>query len=305
MGQQGGGFAMRREGPLFSVIIPTFLRPYQLHSCLNSLAFLDYPKDRFEVIVVDDGSEKPPDKIVTSFKNMFAIKLIRQSHAGPAAARNAGAAKAEGRFLAFTDDDCLPDPDWLKSLEKKSLENPGCAIAGRTYNGLPENLFAEASQELIEYFHSYFNVMPHHASFLTSNNMAVAANDFDNVGGFDANFKYAGGEDREFCYRWLKSGYRLIYEREAKVKHIHLLTLRTFFRQQHNYGRGAFQLRKSFSRSIDRPFGFEKLSFYKNLLAHPLKGSCNENKNTLSILFLISQVAVTIGFTREMLASMQ
>jgi cellulose synthase/poly-beta-1,6-N-acetylglucosamine synthase-like glycosyltransferase len=296
---------MRGERFLFSVIIPTFIRPYQLQRCLNSLTFLDYPRDRFEVIVVDDGSKKPPDKIIDSFKNILAIKLIRQSHSGPGAARNLGASKAKGSFLAFTDDDCLPDQDWLKSLEKKFIENPACAIAGRAYNGLPKNSFAEASQELIDYLHSYFNVTPHHATFLTSNNMAVAKKDFQDIGGFDTNFQYAGGEDREFCYRWLQSGYRLIYDPEVKVKHMHLLTLRTFVSQQLYYGRGAFQLQKSLSRAIDRRFSFEKLSFYTNLLSHPLKVSCCENKITLSILFLLSQVAVTIGFIGEMLTSLQ
>ena len=110
---------MGEKRPFFSIIIPTYNRPRQLHECLKSIERLEFPKKRFEVIVVDDGSKRSLRKLIRSFDNHFSAKLIQQSNAGPAAARNSGAAHAMGDFVVFTDDDCLTVPHWLSKLEKR------------------------------------------------------------------------------------------------------------------------------------------------------------------------------------------
>jgi glycosyltransferase involved in cell wall biosynthesis len=88
------------ERPTLSIIIPTHSRPVQLAACLASIARLDYPRDRVEVIVVDDGG-----KTQLSAFNIpsggFPLKRLVQAHAGPAAARNNGVAHADGQFVAF------------------------------------------------------------------------------------------------------------------------------------------------------------------------------------------------------------
>lgn len=99
---------MGQEQPFFSIIIPTYNRPERLATCIQSLAHLDYSRDRFEVIVVDDGSPMPLEPVVAPFQNKFDVTLIKQPNAGPATARNTGAARASGQFLVFTDDDCMP-----------------------------------------------------------------------------------------------------------------------------------------------------------------------------------------------------
>lgn len=102
------------ENPLFSIIIPTYGRPEQLARCLDAITRLEYPRSAFEVIVVDDGSEMSPEDTVRHFELSIEVKLFIQEHAGPAAARNKGAREAKGQFLAFTDDDCKPSPEWLQ-----------------------------------------------------------------------------------------------------------------------------------------------------------------------------------------------
>src|SRR5215469_7673983 len=86
----------------FSIIIPTYKRPTQLATCLEAVNGLDYPKDSFEVLVVDDGSQDPPQELVQRFAHRIQIQLIKKSHAGPAAGRNTGAQHARGELLAFT-----------------------------------------------------------------------------------------------------------------------------------------------------------------------------------------------------------
>ncbi len=107
---------MRKDQPTFSIIVPAHNRPDKLAKCLNALTSLSYPSDCFEVIVVDDGSTLPLEPVVAPFAVSSNIILLRQPNAGPATARNFGATKAKGTFLAFTDDDCAPSPDWLNVL---------------------------------------------------------------------------------------------------------------------------------------------------------------------------------------------
>lgn len=82
--------------PFFSIIIPTYSRPEQLVACLQSLTHLDYPRDRFEVIVVDDGSDMPLEGVVTPLRNWLEVTLLRQMNSGLGVARNTGAARAKG-----------------------------------------------------------------------------------------------------------------------------------------------------------------------------------------------------------------
>src|SRR5262245_22867809 len=102
--------------PFFSVIVPTYERAQQLALCLHALACQNYPRDLFEVLVVDDGSTLSQEASVDAFRGKLNVQLLSQPHSGPAAARNYGARYARGSFLAFTDDDCAPCPTWLQTL---------------------------------------------------------------------------------------------------------------------------------------------------------------------------------------------
>ena len=99
--------------PSFSVVVATHSRPRQLARCLEALADLDYPRDRVEVLVVDDGGSKSLDRVIAPYRDRLNLALLSQARAGPGAARNTGAARAKRTFLAFTDDDCIVSPDWL------------------------------------------------------------------------------------------------------------------------------------------------------------------------------------------------
>ncbi|MBA2450110.1 MAG: glycosyltransferase family 2 protein, partial [Chloroflexi bacterium] len=152
---------MAHELPAFSIVVPTYNRPRQLADCLQALAGLDYPRERFEVIVVDDGSATSLEPVVERFREKLSLTLIRQPNAGPAAARNVGAARASGQFLAFTDDDCRPSPDWLEAFAKSFGPRPDAALGGRTLNALPANAYSTATQLLLEYVNAYTHAAPH------------------------------------------------------------------------------------------------------------------------------------------------
>jgi glycosyltransferase involved in cell wall biosynthesis len=283
----------------FSIVIPTYNRPERLEKCLKSIDDLDYPRDRFEVIVVDDGSSTPLDPVVLPFKEGLNIQLIRQNNQGPATARNTGAFKAQGQVILFTDDDCQLDPKWLTNLAQPFEEQPDSLIGGQTVNQLSDNLYSQASQLLVDYLYSYYNADLQQASFFTSNNFGLSKARFCEIGGFDTTFPLAAGEDRELCDRWLHHDYQMVSVPEALVYHSHHLTLKSFWRQHFNYGRGAFHFRQVRARRDAAPVKVEPLNFYTDLLRYPFARSSNHLPILVMGLFLVSQVANTLGFFWE------
>ncbi len=222
----------------FSVIITTFNRPASLARALAALARSNYPRTEFEVIVVDDGGSEPLEPILARFETTINATLIRQpANRGPAQARNRGAEVAGNEFLAFTDDDCEPRPQWLSALARRLLHSPECLVGGRTVNGLPDNPYSAASQLIVDMVYSAYNADPANSQFFATNNLAVRADLFRSCGAFDDQFRVS--EDREFCNRWRHRGQLMSYAPDAVVEHRHPLSLGAFWRQHFRYGQGA------------------------------------------------------------------
>ena len=304
------------SAPFFSVVIPTYNRPERLANCLAALAEQDYPRDRTEVIVVDDGSPTPLDSVVEPLRSQLSITLIRQQNAGPAAARNVGAQQAKGPLLAFTDDDCMPSPDWLSGFAQRLADQPNAMVGGRSLNALPDNSYSTASQALIDYLYSYYSgsapakqnanaleqmpePSPEQTMFFASNNIAMARENYLNVGGFDTAFPLAAAEDRELCDRWQHQGLLMTYAPEITIRHAHHLSLPSFWRQHFGYGRGAFCFHQVRSQRNSQPIRVEPLKFYTDLLTYPLSRADVKSPLFVSMLFFLSQVATTTGFFWE------
>jgi GT2 family glycosyltransferase len=277
-----------------TIIIPTYNRPDSLCHCLQGIASLAYDRHRFEIIVVDDGSHSPQKELLANAVVQH-VRWLRQTNAGPAAARNAGAAIANGRLLCFTDDDCVPHSDWLTHLLTQFEQMPTAVSGGQTINRLTENPYATASQLLIDYLYRHYRLPDQNAPrFFTSNNLAVSANLFRQMGGFDTTMPLAGGEDREFCERWRLAGRPLHFVPGAVVYHAHPLNLRRFWRQHFNYGRGAWQFRQRVAGVKLEPAGF-----YGCLLAYPWRVDKLRKRPFLTLLLVLSQLANAAGYLRE------
>jgi GT2 family glycosyltransferase len=292
---------MDRERPFVSVIIPTYNRPRQLEICLQSIARLRYPQTRFEVLVLDDGSPTSPQAVVAPFRDELAVTLLTRPHAGPAAARNAGAAQAEGELLAFTDDDCWPDAHWLQTLAARFAASPDCAIGGRTLNAFPSNPYSTTSHLILELVYAHYNTNPGQALFFATQNLAVPARRFRMLGGFDATFFPFASEDRDFCDRWLQHGLQMIYAPEAVVYHAHEMTLRSFSRQHLEYGRGAFRFHRARTRRGSGGFARD-FSFHLNLpklLRRSFPPVGTRRAVSLLALLMIWQAANAAGFVFE------
>lgn len=286
--------------PSFSVIIPTYRRPRQLHRCLEALSRMRYPRDRFEVIIVSDERENLPTHVVTAFRSQMSLTLLSQSHAGPASARNLGARHAQGDYLAFTDDDCAPASDWLTALATRFVAFPDHAVGGRTINALRRNACATASQMLISYLYNYYNTTSRGATFFASNNLAFPREAFHSVGGFDIIPSRASAEDRELCDRWLYYGYSMIYAPEARVYHFHDMSLLGYCRQHFTYGRGAFYFRRARAERGQGPVRLEPRNFYLDLVRYPfVQKEAEQPAPLLSGLLILSQVINAAGYLFE------
>lgn len=249
--------------------------------------------------MVDDGG-KTSVNVVKSLQDDLPVILLSQTHAGPAAARNTGSMRARGKYLAFTDDDCLPATNWLQALKARFERTPDHLIGGRVVNGFPENPYSTAAQLLVDYLYAYCNSNGLRTKFFTSNNLAVPAERFRSLGGFDTSFPLAAAEDREFCDRWQHYGYAVTYAPEVTVSHASALTFGSFWRQQFHYGRGAFAFHKIRAQRKQNGITLERPSFYFNLLQYPLKqGRCGAQELAMAGLLLVSQGAVATGFLLE------
>jgi GT2 family glycosyltransferase len=284
--------------PLFSIIVPTCGRHSQLIACLASLAAQEFPRDGFEVIVVDDGSVPPVDDCVAPFRARLDLKLISQPNAGPAAARNRGAAEARGRFLAFTDDDCLPVAGWLAALAARFDASPDALVGGRTINALASNAYSATSQLIIDVVYEYYNAERGGVSFFASNNFAVPTAAFREAGGFDESFRCS--EDRDFCDRWRARGLRLVYAHEAVVRHAHALGALSLWRQHFGYGRGALRFHRKREARGAGSFKPES-AFYSKLLRAALAQQRKSQSIKMTALLAWAQLANAAGFFYERL----
>jgi GT2 family glycosyltransferase len=283
----------------FSVVVPTHGRPRALGRCLAALAAQSFPAGAYEVIVVNDGGPWPDAPPIPA--TACAIRVLHQPrNSGPGPARNHGARLARFSHLAFTDDDCEPDPDWLARLAVVCRHDPEAMLGGRTLNRLRRDPFAEASQVVVTAAYRWHNAGPGPARFLAANNMVCPHASFIRLGGFGGAFRTA--EDRDLCDRWLEAGGRIVEVKGAWIRHAHALHPASFWRQHRHYGRGAFQLHQARSRRSGQRFRPDP-RFFGTLLLEPFRQHSPQRALPLAPLCLLSQLASLHGFTEAGLAA--
>jgi glycosyltransferase involved in cell wall biosynthesis len=194
-----------------SVIIPTYKRPALLMECIKALARQTFDKAAFEVIVVSDGPDRITQKLVTSWKHtglldIEYIPLDRKK--GPAAARNTGWKIASGELIAFTDDDCQPEPSWLEELWDASQTMDAALFSGRVIVPLSD---APTDYE-------WNTAKLETAEFITAN-CACQRSVMERTGGFDERFEMAWREDSDLYFNARWQHIPLIHLNNAVVVH--------------------------------------------------------------------------------------
>jgi GT2 family glycosyltransferase len=278
-----------------TIVVPTHRRPRALAACLAGLAAQVDPPADLEVVVVDDGGGVPLGPVIDGVRDRLDVTLVSQANAGPAAARNAGAERARGDLLAFTDDDCVPRSDWLRTLVALAGSTAGAAVSGRTVNALRDNPYSAAAQLVIDVGYEQTGYGSRGVPFFTTNNLLVPAAAFRALGGFDTSFRTA--EDRDFCARWAASGRRFAHARDAVVDHAHALGLWGFVRLHYEYGRGACRFHRAQASRGGR-IAVEP-AYYLALARRPLREPPRRRAG-LAGLLAAWLLATTAGFGREL-----
>ena len=187
-------------------------------------------RDRYEVIVVDDGSTDRTAEVA----RRYGVRLIRQPNAGPAAARNQGVQVSQGDILLFTDADCAPTPDWIERLIEP-LHASEVAGAKGVYRTRQRELVARFVQ--LEYEDKYARMSCRdRIDFVDTYSAAYRRHVFLANGGFDTVFPTASVEDQEFSFRLARKGYRLLFAPRAVVYHRHDVSLAEYWRRKFHIG---------------------------------------------------------------------
>jgi GT2 family glycosyltransferase len=224
----------------FSVIIPSYQRPKALAACLEAFLHLDYPSGEWELIVVNDGASNSFDAISPNLASQLPLTLLSLStNQGPAAARNKGASIAKGDYLAFTDDDCLVEKDWLRAFEEGFQATQADALGGDWLNPYPREAGAVTWQLYMSFLREELRDKAGNPLLLLSNNAAYKREVFAALGGFDASFSLAAAEDLDLSHRLVAAFYHQDFCLRAKVWHEHQSSALNFIKQQWRYGRGA------------------------------------------------------------------
>jgi GT2 family glycosyltransferase len=237
--------------PFVSVVVPVLNGERTLGDCLVSLLRTDYPEERREILVVDNGSTDRTAEIIKS----LPVRYLREERQGAPAARNTGIKASRGELVAFTDADCVVTREWLGELVRAFDEDGIGGVAGEIFPyppKTPAERYAARVRSLSPQKYLSRPMLP----FAVFANLAFRRDVFDRVGLLDEAITM-GAEATDFCTRFLRgTGLRLEYAPDAVVFHRYRATAREFFRQQWNYGRGHVLLHIKYRREI--PWGWRQ-----------------------------------------------
>jgi cellulose synthase/poly-beta-1,6-N-acetylglucosamine synthase-like glycosyltransferase len=247
------------DAPELTVIIPSRERPERLARCLDSIIASEYPRDRYEIVVVDNAPETDRTRVmVESYAGRDPlVRYVREDRSGSASARNAGLDVVDNEIVVFTDDDVIAGRHWLTEIARAFVSGPeiGC-VSGLL---VPAELDTPAQIWFEQYggFSRGFDrkvydlhgnrlaspLYPYSAGvFGTGNNMAFRRSVLERIGRFDPALGNGtpalGGVDSEVLLRTVLCGHTIVYEPRAFVHHAHRRDYEALRRQIYNYGAG-------------------------------------------------------------------
>jgi mycofactocin system glycosyltransferase len=231
---ESSGMSLPSPLPKVSVIVPVRNRPHDIGTCLTSLLELNFPKEKLQIIVVDDASEDETATVAESFPVTLHRMRERQ---GASSCRNWGARHAEGDILCFVDSDCVADRDWLIELLAVFRE-PAVAAAGGLVSSYDDKTaldrYERVKSSLRMGTHCTDSAMGNDFFYLPSCNLAVRRDCFLELGGFDDRLEV--GEDVDLCWRIVDKGHIIEYRPSARVLHRHRNSVGAFCRRRFEYG---------------------------------------------------------------------
>jgi glycosyltransferase involved in cell wall biosynthesis len=226
--------------PRVSVVVCAYNAERTMDACLESLRTLNYPD--YEVIVVNDGSTDRTLEISERHRAVYdadpggpRMVIISQENKGLSVARNVGAHAATGEIIAYTDSDCVPDPDWLAFLVYKFVRSGFVAVGGPNFPP-PEPHLVPAAVAVSPGGPTHVLLNDEVAEHIPGCNMAFTKKALEDIGGFEPVFA-AAGDDVDLCWRLQNRGYAIGFSPAATVWHYRRNTVKAYLKQQMGYGK--------------------------------------------------------------------
>lgn len=263
-----------------SVVIPTYNKSRVLEMTLKALSKQGYSQNQFEIIIIDDGSTDGTVERATSLAKIFKYKttIIRQSHQGPAAARNKGIKKARGRVVLIINDDTIPTADLIYRHadfhQKHPQENLGLLGYVTWHPSLKVTPFMHWLEHGGPYF-SFDKIKGKYAGWerLWTCNISFKKEFLLKNGLFDEEFPYAAWEDVELGYRLSKNGLKLLYDKNAAGYHYHPTTIHSIKNKMIANGESALIMKRKIPKNVLPPIAktpITQLFIFFDFLFYPL-----------------------------------
>ena len=279
--------------PFVSVIIPVYNDAVRLQTCLQALEEQTYPKQAYEVIAVDNGSDESIEPIVAGFRQAKASSETRR---GSYAARNKGITLAQGDILTFTDSDCIPARDWLERGVANLLREPPAAIVGGKVTFIFKDPAHPTAAELYDsIWHLNQKSYVEKLHFSATANLFTFKSVFERVGYFNSALKSGG--DYEWGQRATAVGYTLIYADDVRVAHPARASLKQLRQKVKRVTSGMYALKKQdhvFIQRFNRDFFMRFLPpvFTVMRLKRDQKADTKELMKVLLIWLVIQAVKI-------------
>jgi len=272
----------------FSIIVPVYNAAAYLRDCIAALQAQDYPRDDFEILLVDNNSTDGSAAILRASEGIRALTETRQ---GSYAARNCGLRAARGDSIAFTDSDCAPDRGWLRAIEKE-FERPATQIVLGCRRPAREDGFLRLVAD-------YENTKDHYMCssedpemyYGYTNNMAVRRTTMEAYGPF---LERPRGSDTAFVRHVVEGEGRgaVAYARDMRIVHYEMRNIRTYYKKMFVYARSR---RRNGDIIVTRPLsGKERLHLFRETVRRG--GYSLVSSASLGLLLAGGLVAWGMGF---------
>lgn len=217
--------------PEYSVVVPAYQAADVIGICVRALHAQTVSRERYEIIVVDDGST---DETKAAAHEAGADQVLSRPHLGPAAARNAGIEASRGKIVLFTDADCEPSPEWIEHMTTP-FTDPLVMGAKGAYWMRQRTLIARLTQLEFEIRYERMARLSH-TDFVDGYAAAYRRDLLARAGGFDPTYPVPSAEDVDLSFRLARQGHRLVFVPQARVWHRHPVSLRDYLIRKGLYG---------------------------------------------------------------------
>jgi glycosyltransferase involved in cell wall biosynthesis len=285
--------------PFVSIIVPTYNRPKELKLCVDALLNVEYPMDKYEIIIIDDGSREDNSLMIKEYlKFNKRVVYFFQKNGGPAKARNKGISLSKGKIIIFIDDDVIVRKDLIKRHLAHYENNLIGGVGGQIF---PKKMSWADKYYLARYIEEIFYPMiiknPELGIGLATANCSYRKSVLKEIKGFNEKFPLAAGEDIELSKRVILSGHYLIKDPAIVAEHLRSESFNSTIRLKFKRMSSVVVEERlgTLAKDVGNPYNpYRVIKQWKNFVK--LKKEILKEKLKLSDFFAFSYLTIALFF---------